>query len=194
MAYVNPPNTVFAGAGLVQTPIPGPGNNGATAITLALINPGGLPVYYGSFYDTTVQQNIPINAAHPMRVNSTVVADGISIVDGSKIVFQYAGVYNVQFSAQFSKSTGSDQNADIWLVLNGMNVPDSNTRITLFGSNSKAVPSWNFMSPFLAGDALQIVWSSSFSSMEIFSEGPQVDPARPGIPSVIITAQLVKEL
>lgn len=194
MAYVNPPNTVFAGAGLQQIPSPGPGNNGATSVILSMINPGGFPGYYGSFYDTTTQTNIPVDTAHPMRLNSTTAAYGVSVVDGSKIQFQYSGIYDIQFSAQFSKTTGTDHDVDIWFVLNGTNIPHSNTRITLFGSNSKSAPAWNILVPLSAGDQLQIVWSSSFSSMEMLAQGPQTGPDRPEIPSVIVTAQLVREL
>lgn len=192
MAYINPPNTVFAGAGLIQNPAPCLGNNGATAVTLSMINPAGFASYYGSFYDTTTQPNV-VNTANIVSLNSTSSAFGISIVDGSKITFQHTGVYNIQISAQFSKLTGAEHDADLWFILNGSNIPHSNSQITLFGSNSKCLLALNFMFSVVAGDQIQIAWSSSFASMLLLSQPPQINPLRPEIPSAVVTVQLVKE-
>jgi hypothetical protein len=194
MAYINPPNTVIAGTGLSQVPIPGPGSSGATQVVLSMTNPGAGAGYYGIFYDTTTQLNTAINTALPMSINTTVDSFGVNLVDGSKITVDNYGIYNVQFSAQFSKTTGTDHDVDIWFQLNGSPMLYSNTKITLFGSNSKSVPAWNFMTPLDVGDELQIMWSSSFATMEILSQGPQSNPDRPAIPSIILTVQLVKEL
>lgn len=221
MAYINPPNTIIAGTGLSQTPAPGVGNVGSMGVTFDSdiasssslgvvqigsginVTPSGVisvsgpfifPGYYGSFYDTTTQTNPIINEVNRMQLNTTAEANGISIVGGSRITFANAGVYNIQFSAQFSKLSGNERDADIWLAVNGNNLPWSNTQITLFGSNSKSAPAWNFVLSLAAGDYVELLWSSVENSMLILAQPAQIAPVRPEIPSVIVTATLVKAL
>ena len=67
-------------------------------------------------------------------------------------------------------------------------MPYSNTRITL-PSNAidKVVASWNFITPLASTEYLEIYWYSADTNMRLYAEGPQTNPTRPGIPSVILT-------
>ena len=222
MSYSRPPNTIFAGTALSQTPVPNPKTpagwapatlnaNIATTSSLGVVQVGdnlsitpsgilsaitpiGVPGYYGAFYDTTTQTNPVVNEVNIMRLNSIDIADGVSVVGGTQVTVAHAGVYDLQFSAQFSKTTGTDHDVDIWLRKNGTDVPYTNTRVTLFGSNSKAVAAWNFVLALQAGDYVELAWSSSFATMELLSTPPEIDPVRPGLPSLIVTITQVSVL
>jgi hypothetical protein len=84
--------------------------------------------------------------------------------------------------------SGSDD-VDIWIRQNGVDVPYSNTRITMTNNNTKTVAAWNWMIPMSAGDYAQLVWSSHDTSLRILAQGPQTGPTRPAIPSLIVTVQ-----
>jgi len=154
---------------------------------------GGTNLYYGSFYDTTIQPNVVGgNTGIAMTYNSTALSNQISITGSSKILFKYGGVYNIQFSAQFDKTDSGTDEVNVWLSKNGVYEPYSDTRLTLDGNNAKAVAAWNFMMQLTGGDYLELIWASSDENIRIYAEGPQVSPyTSPGIPSVILTVQQV---
>lgn len=149
---------------------------------------------YGSFYDTSTQTNPTPNIARPMTLSTTVSADGVSVLDGTKVTFATTGVYNLQFSAQIQKSDPGTDTIDIWLSHNGQNVPDSNSQLVLTqsGVDSRAVASWNFMFDAVAGDYVELMWSSPDSNISILSLVGQANPPRPAIPSVILTVNQVR--
>lgn len=143
------------------------------------------PYLYG--YDTATQSNPTGSIAIPMTFNTVTATHSINIIDGSKIYFEEAGTYNIQFSAQFDKTDAGDDEVDIWFSKNGNDIPWSNSTITLHGNNAKALPSWNFVENVNVGDYIEIYWSSPDTDMRILSRGTQSSPNRPQTPSTIIT-------
>jgi hypothetical protein len=154
---------------------------------------GGALGYYGSFFDTTIQTNVVGgNTGIAMTYNTTSEANGISIVDNSKITFEYGAVYNLQFSAQFDKTDSGTDVVDVWLAQNGEYLEWTNTRLTSVENNDKFVAAWNFMITVDGGDYLELYWASSDVNMRIYAEASGTSPyTRPGIPSVILTVQQV---
>ncbi len=149
---------------------------------------------YGSFYDSSTQSNLVPDVARAMTLNTTLTADGVSVVNDSRITVATAGVYNLQFSAQVQKSDQGTDSLDIWLAKNGVNVPNSNSQVVLTGSStaSRTVPAWNFMIELAAGDYLELKWSSPDTNIALLSAIAQSNPSRPAIPSLIVTVQQVR--
>lgn len=144
--------------------------------------------YYLSAVDTSTQLNAGATAANLMKFNTVEFASGISIADNSTdIVFSDSGKYNIQFSAQLKKTTGGEDNADIWLLKNFSNVVNSNTRVTVTGNPGYAIAAWNFLVDVNAGDKFQLAWHSADITMELHADVAANDPARPAIPSVILS-------
>lgn len=150
-----------------------------------------LKSFYGSFYDTTTQTNAGATAANPMLFNSTEFSAGVSAESLGKIRIASAGIYNLQFSAQFDKTDAGDDDVEIWLSVNGTNVPWSSTIVTVHSNNGRAVAAWNFFYQFAANDYFQIFWNSADTDMRILSRAAQINPTRPAIPSTILTVNLV---
>jgi len=148
---------------------------------------------YGSFYSNQIQTNTDNTARQIMTLNNTVATSpGISIVGGSQITVANTGVYNIQFSAQMDKTDSGTDVVDIWLMVNGQNVADSNTTLSLVGNNAKVVAAWNFVLPLNAGDFVQLAWWSADADLRIYAQPAQaavggVSPALPAIPSLIVT-------
>lgn len=154
-----------------------------------LLNMIGRQGYCLTAYDTTVQANSA--AVNLVKYNTPVISDGISIVDLTKITFAHAGRYNIQFSLQMDKLDSGTDEFELWLVKNGVNVPFSNTKITSVGNNDKFVASWNFVEGVLVGDYLELAWHSIDTEMRIFYNAEATNPARPAIPSAILTVTQV---
>lgn len=181
-------------------PIGATGATGATGPTgptgaTGAVGAGGATGYYGSFYDTTTQTNAAgATGANVMTYNSTDISREVSIVTSggkaSRITVNYEGIYNIQFSAQFEKTTANADVVNIWLSKNGTNVPDTDTEITLSGS-SRSVAAWNFLVSANAGDYYELYWSSPDLNVQMLYQGPNTNPTRPAIPSIILTVQQV---
>lgn len=147
---------------------------------------------YGAFYDTTEQTASSTTAAYSMQLNTTDLSDGISIVSGSRITFANVGIYDLQFSAQLNKDTGSPANIDIWLAYTGSNVPNTNTRVTVNGSQAKSVAAWDFMFQVAnPNDYVELKWRVDNVDVTIHNYPTQSSPDRPAIPSVILTVMQI---
>ena len=81
--------------------------------------------------------------------------------------------------------------ADIWLRINGDDVPLSNTQITFARKDDKHVAAWNFMVDLNANDYVQLMWFSNDATVQIVYEPSSITPVRPAIPSLILTINQV---
>ena len=117
----------------------------------------------------------------------------VNVVNNNRLTLVGTGVFNVQFSAQFSSSVSQDRYIDIWLMKNGTNVSNTNSRITTGDKAPWSIAAWNF---FIEGggpnDYWQIAWSVNGDGVSLHSESAQTNPTRPGIPSVLMTVHKVK--
>ena len=151
------------------------------------------PVAHASYYDTTTQTNPVADAVNLFSFNSVISQFLISrSVPPTKIYVQDTGVYNFQFSAQLDKTGGSASSVYIWPRINGVNVPNSATKIVIDGPNAETVPAWNFLLVMGAGDYFELAWESPDTNVVIAA-----DPATgniPAIPSIILTVNWVSNV
>ena len=139
----------------------------------------------GSFYDTGAQTTLA-NTPTPMRIRNNVLANDCSIVDFTKITTATTGVFNVQFSAQLYRTAGgTNEHIDIWFALNGVNIDNSNTRVTMVNNGHYLVASWNFVLAMSENDYIEIMWMPSVDTIQLQMEEEQ--PLHPATPSVIAT-------
>jgi hypothetical protein len=150
------------------------------------------PSYYGSFYDTTTQTLSANNTPTVITLNTTAENNEITIDSTykSRIKFNYAGTYNVQFSAQVSNNGTSTTN--FWLRKNGVDVTWSNGEVTTSNQNHHVLPSWNYVLTLAANDYLEFVWMSNDYANTLEAQAATLSPASPGVASMIVTAQLIK--
>jgi hypothetical protein len=167
------------------------GPQGATGATGA----GGALGYWGSFWSTQDQVAANTTTAYPITLNNTDPdSNGVSVVSNSQITFAYAGVYDIQFSAQADRVSGSGTDTiDIWFRKNGTDIADSNTVVTVSGgaSAAKIVAAWNYMVELNANDYIELVWRTSDTRLELVADVAGTSPTRPAVPSIILTASQV---
>ena len=141
---------------------------------------------YGAFHDTTDQSAVATNTAYAITFNTTDLTAGAYIgTPTSRIYVDRVGAYNFQFSLQLSSTNATTKTIYIWPRINGADVPESATRITMKGSNEEYVAAWNFVLRMNAGDYFELMWATSNTNVQILA-----DPATafcPAIPSVILT-------
>jgi hypothetical protein len=125
-----------------------------------------------------------------MTLNTTDSSSGVSIVSGSQITVANTGVYNLQFSAQYYRTSGTGTDVvSIWLRKNGSDIPQTCTDIVITGTavTSPLVPAWNFVMPLVAGDYLELYWCTPDTYVRIVSVAARTGPVRPEIPGLIVT-------
>lgn len=170
------------------------GTTGATGSTGAT-GAGGALGYWGSFYSTQDQIAASTTAAYPITLNNTDPdSSGVSIVSNSQITFANAGVYNIEFSLQADRVSGSGTDTiDIWFRKNGTDIADSNGVITVSGGAlaAKTIAAWNYMLELASGDYVELIWRTSDVRLELIHEAASTSPTRPAVPSVIVTAHQV---
>jgi hypothetical protein len=151
----------------------------------------------GSFYDTTTQTT-GVATAKAMRFNTIDFAttNGVTILNDSfgaptRITVSQNGVYNIAFSAQLHKTSGGGATQIyIWFRIDGTDIPDSNTTLTLANNGDLLVAAWNFFTKMNAGNSVEIMWQASAASVELL-RNTTVSPL-PAIPSVIATINRVR--
>jgi hypothetical protein len=157
----------------------------------------GLTPYYGSFFDTTTQSALAANTAYPIKLNGTfgTETNGFSVaLDGfgnkTLIKAAHAGVYNIAFSAQLRRGTGgSSETIDFWLRKNGVNIPYTNTAVSVQANAGLLVAAWNFFVQMDAGAEVQLMWATTSTAIDIQYAG--ATGLHPETPSVLLTVNKV---
>lgn len=148
---------------------------------------------YGQFYDTTIQSASLANTAYAMRFNNTdSITSGFTIQDNSRIRATYAGIYNLQFSAQLFNNANENIDYKIWFRIGGTDITNSATNVEVAkvsGASGRAVASWNYIVDFTTVSGtnryVEIMWAASTTNGQLLYENA-ISPA-PAIPSVIAT-------
>lgn len=174
------------------------GNGSSSNVSAATTIPASaIATQYGVFQHNVTLTNTTPGTGIPMRFGTTDIGGhGVSIVnDGAgnptQVTMTTAGVYNFQFSAQLNKSAGGGSAADvyIWARLDGTDVPETNTRITLQGANVYTVAAWNLMFNVTAGQYFQLMWGSTDANVVVqYITSPTMGPI---VPAVILTVNRV---
>lgn len=150
---------------------------------------------YGYFYDTTTQ-TCALNGVAAFKYNTPVQTNGVTIVNNgsgfpTRITIAYDGVYNIQFSAQlYRTSGGSPKQVSIWLRKNGIDVPNSNTHISVQANANYLLASWNFFEAFNAGEYAEIMWTQD-DAIDIQYDSANLTIPHPATPSIILTVNKV---
>ena len=154
-----------------------------------------LPLYYGVFSDTTSQPISVVNTPQAITFNTTDVSNGVSRGSPtSRIICANAGLYNFQFSMQLNSSSSNNQTVYIWPRINGTDVTNSGSIVTIAGNNAKVIPSWNFHLTLTAGQYFELMIASDSTNISLYHQVAQTSPfAMPAVPSVILTVNQINQ-
>lgn len=151
---------------------------------------------YGAFQDSTDQTAADTTTAYAITYNTTDYSNGVYVSDNSRLNVRNYGIYNIQFSMQFTNTTNDGQDVDIWFRKNGTDVASSNSRFFLSARKSTGDPShliaaMNYFLEMNAGDYAEIIWRTTDVGVSIEAYGADTSPTRPAVPSAIVTVSYV---
>jgi len=154
---------------------------------------------YGAF-SSDQDQTTTANTATLMTLNTTDFANEVSI-SSSKITVVNAGIYNLQFSAQFQNTDNQIQDISIWLRQNGTDIPGSTGFVSIparksasAGEEAHEIVGWNYFLEMDASDYVEIWWSATLASVSIQHYPTSTGPVRPSTQSVVATLSFVSAL
>jgi hypothetical protein len=152
---------------------------------------------HGGFSDTTDQTAAAFTPT-AMKLNTTDVSDSVVVRSLTQLVAPREGVYNVQFSAQFANTDASAYEASVWFRVNGTDVTNSATQLTVpgkhAGADGHAVAAWNIFLKFAKADYVEIIWCAQSTAVFIEAAPARTTPSvRPAVPSVIATMNFVSD-
>jgi len=192
---------VFTGTIDDGTP-PGAG----TVLTVSAVASG--TIYEGmTLSGTGVTANTRITAfgtgtggtgTYTVGTSQEVASTTITGVLPSQITVVDAGLYNVQFSIQFTNSGANVHTTSVWFRKNGTNIADSNSEFSIpakhGATDGRLIAALNFFAELAADDYLELMWATQDSGINITYLAAQTSPARPATPSVILTVARVSEV
>jgi hypothetical protein len=159
----------------------------------------GIRLPYGAF-SSDQDQTTTANTATLMTLNTTDFSNGVSIAS-SKITVVNAGIYNLQFSAQFQNTDNQIQDISIWLKQNGTDIPGSTGYVSIparksasAGEEAHEIVGWNYYISMTAGQYVEIYWSATLASVTIQNYAAGTTPTRPSTQSVVATLSFVSAL
>ena len=159
---------------------------------------------YGAF-SSNQDQTVTANTATLMTLNTTDFANDVSI-SSSKIRVVNAGIYNLQFSAQFQNTDNQIQDISIWLRQgSGSGASTDIVGSTGFvsiparksasaGEEAHQITGWNYYLQMAADDYVEIWWSATLNSVSIQYYAASTGPVRPATQSVVATLSFVSAL
>ena len=148
---------------------------------------------YGSFSDNQNHAAALANTPYAIPLNTTEFSNGIirDPNNTSHIVAQQSGLYNFQFSTQFVSTNSSAKDVYIWPRKNGIDIPNSATRMSMVGNGVYFVASWNFVISLNANDYFQLMWATTDPSVSIVA--PVATSFAPATPSTLLSVTMVSQ-
>jgi hypothetical protein len=180
--------------------------NRLSGVLSVLLGPNGgaeLQAPHAMLMSDQDQANAGTTVANNLKFDTPVILQGIEVrgTNNTEIWFDKAGQYLVSFSLQVTNRSNAEQVFEVWAGFNGQNYPLSNTRYDIPPRKSSSV--WAHIVPAVTGiftvsdptnDYLTIKWWASSTDVFLEHYAAQTSPARPEIPSIIMTINFVSRL
>jgi len=154
---------------------------------------------HGAFQDSTDQVAANTTTAYAVTFNTTDFSNGVTIASSSRITVADAGIWNLQFSIQFTNTTNDSQDVDVWFRVNGTNAANSNSRFGFAPRKGASDPyhtiaAMNYFLSLNATDYVEIMWRPTDVGVSIEQYPAGTSPTRPAVPSAIVTMSFVSNL
>lgn len=164
-----------------------------TLNTLLSSDNGGKFLYspVGTFYSTQDQTAAAVNTGYAVTFNNTVLNNGVTLSNNSRINVANAGVYQFNVTLQLEHNNASDAQITIYEEKNGSAVSYSGHQFHIKGNDYEAI-NWEFMTSLAAGDYIEIYWATDDTGVNLHTEA--ASSPHPGIPSASIDVTFVSNV
>ena len=150
---------------------------------------------YGSFQSLADQTAASANTAYAITYDTTDFSNGVSVASSSRVTVKNYGIYNFQTSVQFTNSDSQEHAVSVWFRKNGSDIVNSNTQLSIIARHGSidgsCVFAVNFYFELQANDYIEMMWSTTSTTVRLDYLAAQTTPTRPATPSVIATMQYV---
>jgi hypothetical protein len=148
----------------------------------------------GSFSSSATQPQLTVNTPIAITYNTVETSDGITFDNSvpSRILVPQDGLYEFNYSIQFDQQTGGTTTADVWLRVNGVDVPRSASQVTVQGQQAETFMFCNYLLQLQSTDYVEVVYASGDITMAPTAFPVITTPwTRPAVPSIIVTMKLL---
>jgi hypothetical protein len=140
---------------------------------------------YGAF-DSTVDQTLSAtNTPTAITYNTTLLSNGVTLTDGSRLNVAQAGFYQVDVTLQLRSTSSSAKNVYGWLRRNGTNQMDTTRVYTIAANNQDRVVSLMYKISLQAGDYIEVMWAGDDTA--VLLDAVTGLGFAPNAPSVIVS-------
>jgi hypothetical protein len=167
------------------------GNNGNGRVYDEVYNK--VPTQSYASFSSSADQAIGSTAASQIITYNTTDVASADITRGAtgnegRITCAKAGVYKVLTSVQFTKSSSSAAAAYVWFSVNGTNVANSSSSITLAGNAANALATVEVILTLTANQYIEVRMAGESTDISAEHLAAETTPyARPANPSIITT-------
>jgi hypothetical protein len=157
--------------------------------------------------DSTDQYATADNTPTIVKWNTLDSGLGFTLNANNSATAQQAGIYKIDYSLQFANTDNAQHDIDIWLRVNGVDVPGSTSKISIPARKSAILPTYVLAVSFVMftldiNDYLELYWATDKANIispaadGVYMEykAAQTSPfAHPSIPSAIGTITFVSK-
>jgi hypothetical protein len=140
---------------------------------------------------------------YTVSVSQTVTSRALTGAMATKLTVTNAGIYNLQFSAQFINTDVAAHDIDVWFRKNAATptaagIANSNSVFTIHSSHGgidgRLIAGLNYMIQLAAADFLEIMWHGDDLGISIATIAAGSTPTTPQSPGVIASLQFVSAI
>jgi hypothetical protein len=137
-------------------------------------------------YTTATFTAVSADTAYAITWENNPIAEHIAVDDTitSRIVFEHAGTYKVDFSAELLSSNSSSKSIYIWPRINGVDVPFSTIVTSIDSNGNRLVTSRSGIFAVDADDYLEAMYAVTDTALTI--DGSAATAFAPAAPSATI--------
>ena len=156
---------------------------------------------YAMLMSSVDQSNAGITLENLIEYDTPILSNGITVENDTEIHVPYPGQYLVTFSLQVTNRGNTVAEFEVWAKNTGVNYPMSNTRFDVPCRKSATI--WSHIVPAVSGiftvtdpltEYLELAWWSGSTDVYLEYYAAGTSPARPEIPSVILTINLISAI
>ena len=175
--------------------------NRLSNVTRYLLGPDGgrfMSNPFGAWSSNSDQTASSTTAAYAITYDVTDISDSVYLDGTSKLTVTHPGVYNLQFSIQFTNTDTQIHDVDVWVAINGSNVSNTNSRFSVpnshGGTDGHLIAALNVFLSMQSGDYVELYWATNNTGVRIEYIAAASSPTRPATPSVIATMSFVSSI
>lgn len=149
---------------------------------------------YGCFSHSASLATTSTTAAYPVYFDTdeskSGITHGTSGTASSKVQIDTAGTYLIIVSA-IADSTVVNKHIELWLAVDGTNVPRTNTIVQIPTANTEMTLAVSFIYTFTAGQYFELKYRGDDTGVRFLATAAATVPTRPACPSILCTVNRV---